>query len=204
MAGMDAYDELARLDPALAKVMDRVGRPDPFVWNPILSRVGGDHFRAMLLQIISQQISAAAAWSIFDRVVAALDGEPTPAAVLAIGPDRLRALGLSHAKAVSVADLSDAVLTGRVDLDHVSGDDEAAIAMLSTVRGVGRWSAEIFLIAQFHRPDILPAGDLGIRQGIKRVWELPEIPSIKQARTRGLAWSPFRTYAAILLWNSLR
>jgi DNA-3-methyladenine glycosylase II len=86
----------------------------------------------------------------------------------------------------------------------VPDDDEAAIAMLSTIRGVGRWSAEVFLISQFHRPDILPAGDLGIRRAMRRVWELPEVPTIKEARARGMAWSPFRTYAAILLWTSLR
>jgi DNA-3-methyladenine glycosylase II len=199
-----AYRELALLDPVMAGLIERHGRPDPFTWSPILSRVGGDHFRAMLLQIVSQQISTAAALVIFDRVVAALGGDPTPASVLAMGGERLRALGLSHAKAVSVADLADAVRTGRVDLDRVPDDDEAAIAMLSTVRGVGRWSAEIFLIAQFRRPDILPAGDLGIRQAVRNVWGLAAVPSIKEVQARGRAWSPYRTYAAILLWTALR
>jgi DNA-3-methyladenine glycosylase II len=201
---VDAYDTLAELDPVLADLMDRLGRPDPFDWKPINSRAAGDHFRAMLLSITSQQISSAAAWAIFDRFIAAMDGKATPAAVLALGPEKLRALGLSRAKAGYVADLADAVLTGRVDLDHIPEDDEEAITMLSTVRGVGRWSAEVFLISQLHRPDILPAGDLGIRQGIKLVYGLPELPSIKQARERGLTWSPYRTYASILLWNSLQ
>ena len=200
---MDAYDELARLDPVMAELIERLGRPDPFDWKPILSRVGDDHFRAMLLSITSQQISSAAAWAIYDRIAVALDGMPTPAGVLALGPERLRALGLSHAKATSFADLSDAVLTGRVDLDRLPADDDAAVAMLSTVRGVGPWSAQVFLISQLHRPDILPAGDLGIRQGIRLAYGLPELPSVRQARERGLAWSPLRTYASILLWNSL-
>ena len=200
---VDPYDALAKLDPVMAELMGRVGRPDPFDWKPILARVGDDHFRAMLLSITSQQISSAAAWAIFDRLVAAMDGRPTPAAALALGPEKLRALGLSRAKAGYVADLADAVLTGRVDLDHLPADDEEAIAMLSTVRGIGRWSAEVFLISQLRRPDILPAGDLGIRQGIRLVYGLPALPSIKQARERGLAWSPYRTYASILLWNSL-
>jgi len=201
---VDPYDALAALDPVMAELIDRLGRPDPFDWKPILARVGDDHFRAMLLSITSQQISSASAWAIFDRLIAAMDGKPTPAAVLALGPDRLRALGLSRAKASYVADLADAVLTGRVDLDRLPADDEEAITMLSTVRGIGRWSAEVFLISQLHRPDILPAGDLGIRQGIRLAYGLSALPSIKQARERGLAWSPFRTYAAILLWNSLQ
>jgi DNA-3-methyladenine glycosylase II len=211
-----AYDRLAQTDPAMAALIGRFGRPDPFAFNPILSRVGDDRFRALMLSITSQQISSAAAWAIFDRVIAALsqpaaenrsgtslDGMPDPASVLALGIDRLRALGLSRAKALAVTDLADAVETGRVDLAHMPVDDEAAITLLSTVRGIGRWSAQVFLIMQLRRPDILPAGDLGIRKAVQRVWQLPEVPSIREVQARGLAWSPYRTYAAVLLWNSL-
>jgi DNA-3-methyladenine glycosylase II len=206
MAGMDLetpYGKLALLDPEMARLVERLGRPDPFSFSPILSRIGEDHFRALMLSIISQQISSAAAWAIFDRVIAALDGKPDPSSVLALGPERLRTLGLSHAKVLAVTDLANAVDTGRVDLDHIPDDDEAAIALLSTIRGIGRWSAEVFLIMQLRRPDILPAGDLGIRKAVQRVWQLPEIPTIKEVQARGLAWSPYRTYAAILLWTSL-
>jgi DNA-3-methyladenine glycosylase II len=206
MAGMDLetpYGKLALLDPEMARLVERLGRPDPFSFSPILSRIGEDHFRALMLSIISQQISSAAAWAIFDRVIAALDGKPDPSSVLALGPERLRTLGLSHAKVLAVTDLANAVGTGRVDLDHIPDNDEAAIALLSTIRGIGRWSAEVFLIMQLRRPDILPAGDLGIRKAIQRAWHLPEIPTVKEVRARGLAWSPYRTYAAILLWTSL-
>jgi DNA-3-methyladenine glycosylase II len=206
MAGMDletAYGKLALLDPEMARLVERLGRPDPFSFSPILSRVGKDHFRALMLSITSQQISSAAAWAIFDRVIAALDGRPDPASVLALGPERLLTLGLSHAKVLAVIDLATAVETGRVDLDHLPDDDEAAIALLSTIRGIGRWSAEVFLIMQLRRPDILPAGDLGIRKAIQRVWHVPEIPTVQAVRARGLGWSPYRTYAAILLWTSL-
>ena len=197
------YGKLALLDPEMARLVERLGRPDPFSFSPILSRIGEDHFRALMLSIISQQISSAAAWAIFDRVIAALDGKPDPSSVLALGPERLRTLGLSHAKVLAVTDLANAVGTGRVDLDHIPDDDEAAIALLSTIRGIGRWSAEVFLIMQLRRPDILPAGDLGIRKAVQRVWQLPEVPTIKEVQARGLAWSPYRTYAAILLWTSL-
>ena len=197
------YGKLALLDPEMARLVERLGRPDPFSFSPILSRIGEDHFRALMLSIISQQISSAAAWAIFDRVIAALDGMPDPSSLLALGPERLRTLGLSHAKVLAVTDLANAVGTGRVDLDHIPDDDEAAIALLSTIRGIGRWSAEVFLIMQLRRPDILPAGDLGIRKAVQRVWQLPEVPTIKEVQARGLAWSPYRTYAAILLWTSL-
>jgi DNA-3-methyladenine glycosylase II len=203
VADDEAYDRLAELDPAMAALIGRLGRPDPFSFSPILSRIGDDRFRALMLSITSQQISNLAAWAIFDRVVTALGGEPDPASVLALGIDRLRALGLSRAKALSVTDLADAVATGRVDLAHLPAEDEAAITLLSTIRGIGRWSAEVFLIMQMRRPDILPAGDLGIRKAVRRVWRLPAVPSIKDVRARGLAWSPYRTYAAVLLWNSL-
>jgi DNA-3-methyladenine glycosylase II len=198
-----AYDRLARLDPAMAALIERLGRPDPFSFRPILIRVGGDRFCALMLSIASQQISTVAAWAIFDRVVAALNGMPDPASVLALGVERLRALGLSRAKALAVTDLADAVATGRLDLAHLPDDDEAAIALLSTVRGIGRWSAEVFLIMQLRRPDILPAGDLGIRKAVQLLWQLPAVPSIKDVQLRGKAWSPYRTYAAILLWKSL-
>jgi DNA-3-methyladenine glycosylase II len=198
-----AYGELALLDPAMGRLVERLGRPDPFSFSPVLSRVGEDRFRALMLSIISQQISSAAAWAIFDRVIAALHGRPDPSSVLALGSERLLALGLSHAKVLAVTDLATAVQTGRVDLNRLPDDDEAAIAVLSTIRGIGRWSAEVFLIMQLRRPDILPAGDLGIRKAVQRVWLLPEIPTAKEVRARGLTWSPYRSYAAILLWTSL-
>jgi DNA-3-methyladenine glycosylase II len=198
-----AYDDLALLDPVLGRLIEQYGRPDPFHFSPILDRVGDDRFRAMLLQITSQQISTAAALAIFDRLVAAVDGEPTPAAMLKLSPERLRELGLSHAKALAVLDLAGAVETGRVDLDDLPDDDEAAIALLSTIRGIGRWSAQIFLIVKGNRGDILPAGDLGIRHAVQALWGLPETPTIKAVEARGLAWSPYRTYAAMLLWTAL-
>jgi DNA-3-methyladenine glycosylase II len=198
-----AYDELARLDPVLAGLVERYGHPDPFHFSPILDRVGSDPFRSMLMQIASQQISTAAAWSIFDRVITALGGTPTPAAVLAMTADDLRTLGLSHAKALAVLDLADAIETGRVDFGHLPDGDEEAIALLSTIRGIGRWSAQIFLIMKGRRVDVLPAGDLGIRHAVRALWDLPETPPIKAVAERGLAWSPYRTYAAMLLWTAL-
>jgi DNA-3-methyladenine glycosylase II len=197
-----AYDRLAALDPAMAGLIERLGRPDPFSFRPILTRVGHDRFRALMMSIASQQISSAAAWAIFDRVVAAVDGMPDPASMLALGIDRLRELGMSRAKALAITDLADAVATGRVDLDHLPADDEEAITLLSTIRGIGRWSAEVFLIMQMHRPDILPAGDLGIRKAVQHLWGLQLIPAIKEVQVRGRVWSPYRTYAAVLLWNS--
>jgi DNA-3-methyladenine glycosylase II len=197
------YRSLAALDPVLADLVEEYGRPDPFEWFDG-GRTGSSRFAAMVLHIVGQQISTVVAFVIFDRIAAAAGGVPSPAAILALGPERLRESGLSQAKVGYVLDLARAQASGLVDLENMTtlGDDEA-VAALTSLRGIGLWSAEMFLIYQLHRPDVLPAGDVGLRRAIGDAWRLPAIPGVKEVRTRAAAWSPYRTYAATLLWRSL-
>nr|WP_228508114.1 hypothetical protein [Herbiconiux sp. VKM Ac-1786] len=158
----------------------------------------------MSLHIISQQISTKVALVVYDRLATAAGGTPTPAAVLALGHDTLRSFGMSNAKAAYVGDLAARVNSGDLAIDALDhwGDEQAKAALLS-VRGVGPWSAEMFLIHQLHRPDVLPAGDLGIRNAVAALDGLDAVPTIDQTRQRGEAWAPLRTYASALLWRSL-
>jgi DNA-3-methyladenine glycosylase II len=200
----DHYRSLAALDPVLADLMQGYGQPDPFEWSDG-GRTGSSRFAAMMLHIVGQQISTVVAFVIFDRIAAATGGVPTPDAILALGAERLRECGLSRAKAGYILDLARSQASGLIDLEAMAAlGDAEAIAALTAVRGIGLWSAEMFLIHQLHRPDVLPAGDVGLRRAIGIAWELPAVPGVNEVRTRAAAWSPHRTYAATLLWRSLR
>jgi DNA-3-methyladenine glycosylase II len=199
-----AYGELARREPVFAMLIARYGRPDPFEWHDG-GRTGSSQFAAMLLHIVGQQISAVAAFMIYDRISAATGGIPAPAAVLSLGLDRLRACGLSAARAGYALALAEAQTTGAIDLEHLDAlGDADVIAALTAVRGIGTWSAETFLIHNLHRPDVLPAGDLGLRRAIQAQWHLDQLPAVREVRSRASAWAPWRSYAAALLWRSLR
>ena len=198
-----AYSGLATQDPVLAELIDAHGRPDPFIWE-VGGRTGTSNFAAMVLHILGQQISIPVALILFDRVAAATGAVPTPQAILDLDPDTLRGFGLSRAKASYLRDLAARVEDGRLDIeqmDHLTDPD--AVTALTAVKGIGLWSAQMFLIHQLHRADILPAGDIGVRRGIERAWGLPELPTIDAARSRGHAWAPYRSYATALLWRSL-
>jgi DNA-3-methyladenine glycosylase II len=198
------YERLLAVDPVLSSIARVHGCPDPFVW---FAGGGADltNFAAMVLHIGSQQISTAAALAVFGRVWDAAGGWIDPASVAALGPDRLRNLGLSSAKAVAIAGLARMHLDGTLDTDALDAiDDAAVVEALTAARGVGLWTAQMFLIHQLRRPDVLPAGDLGIRQAVRTAWALPAVPRIEEVRERGERWSPYRTYAAALLWASLR
>lgn len=199
----DPYRELANRDQVLAKLLDEYGSPDPFAWLDG-GRTGSSNFAAMVLHIVGQQISMTVAFIVFDRIATATRGVPTPPAILALGADQLRATGLSRMKAAYIIDLARRQADGDTDLDQLDAlDDDAALKALTALRGVGTWSAEMFLIFQLHRPDILPAGDAGIRRAIREAWQLPDMPTINETQTRALTWAPHRTYAAALLWRSL-
>ncbi|MFI5891118.1 DNA-3-methyladenine glycosylase family protein [Actinoplanes sp. NPDC051513] len=141
---------------------------------------------------------------LFDRLVAAAGGEPTAADIVGLGPDRLHSLGLSGAKSAAMVDVARRQVSGHFDIENLDAlDDEAVVAALTAARGVGRWTAEMFLLHQLRRPDILPAGDLGIRHAIQQGWPQPRVPAEEQARQFGARWSPRRSYATALLWASL-
>jgi DNA-3-methyladenine glycosylase II len=196
------YRELAAREPVLATLIEQYGEVDPFGWSDI--RMESSNFAAMVLHIVGQQISTKVAFVLFDRVAAAAGGKVTPEAILALGAERLREAGMSRAKASYLLDLAQRQADGVIDLENMTGlDDSEAITALTAVRGIGLWSAQMFLLAQLRRSDILPAGDMGIRRAVERAWELPALPSIKAVEAMGAAWAPYRTYAAALLWRSL-
>jgi DNA-3-methyladenine glycosylase II len=198
-----AYDELIAHDRVLHRIERTYGRPDPFVW------VGSDrgrssNFAAMVLHIISQQISTAVAFVLFDRIQDALGSGLGPDGIIALGENRLHGLGLSHAKASYLVSLAEMNRSGALDIEHLDGfDDDQAIEALTAVRGIGLWTAQMFLINQLRRPDVLPAGDLGIRHAVQAGWSEPAVPTIEAVTRLGQRWAPYRTYAAALLWASL-
>jgi DNA-3-methyladenine glycosylase II len=198
------YRVLADLDPVFARLVGEYGRPDPFEWIDG-GRTGSSRFAAMVLHIVGQQISTVVAFIVYDRIAVATGGIPTPDTILRLGPDRLRECGLSRAKSAYIVDLAQKQADGLVDIENMTTlDDSEAVAALTAVRGIGLWSAEMFLIHQLHRPDVLPAGDVGIRRAIRDAWRLPAQPTQDEARQRALPWAPYRTYASALLWRSLR
>lgn len=200
-----AYAELARRDPVLAGVLAAYGPVPPFAWHDG-GRTGTSQFAAMLLHVTGQRISAVAAFTVYDRIIAATGGGvPTARAIAALGPDRLHACGLSAARAGHAIALAEAQLSGPLDIEHLDAvPDDEVLARLTAVPGIGLWSAQTFLIHNLARPDVLPEADQGIRQAIQNLWSLDRPPTPTQVRQRGRPWSPYRSYAAALLWRSLR
>jgi DNA-3-methyladenine glycosylase II len=198
-----AYADLAQRDPVLRGLLETVGRPDPFSWDGA-DVAGDDLFAGLALHIVGQQISIPAALTIFGRLGdAAGTRPPTAGAVAELDLGRLRAVGLSGAKARALHELATGVTSGSIDLEGVrTVDDVEAMALLCSLRGVGPWSAQMFLIHQLQRPDVLPAGDVGIRSAVQRAYGLPERPSEREVVARSTAWAPHRSYAAALLWAS--
>ncbi|MER5645191.1 hypothetical protein [Streptosporangium sp. NPDC002524] len=198
------YRHLAGREPLFARLLGEYGQPDPFEWHDG-GRTGSSHFAAMALHVIGQRISAAVAFVVFDRVAAATGAVPAPDGVIGLGAERLRECGLSRAKASCVLDLARRQKSGLIDIENMAplGDDEV-IAALTAVRGIGLWSAQTFLIRQLHRPDVLPAQDGGIRRAIRQAWKLRELPAAGEVRDMAAGWAPYRSYAAALLWRSLR
>jgi DNA-3-methyladenine glycosylase II len=198
-----AYVALGRDDPVLKRLIDVFGEPPPFEWHDG-GRTGTSLFAAMTLHIVGQQISAAVAFRIYDRLAAACRGIPTAAAVLELGATRLRETGLSNAKVSYISALAVAQVNGDIDIEAMAElDDATIIAELTAIRGIGLWSAQTFLIHNLARPDVLPGHDLGIRRAMAAQWELVELPSPKAVSDSGRRWAPYRSYAAALLWRSL-
>jgi DNA-3-methyladenine glycosylase II len=198
-----AYLNLDRQEPVFGRLIAVYGHPAPFDWHDG-GRTGASQFAAMLLHIVGQQISAAAAFHIYDRVAAACGEIPTAAAILTVGASALRGTGLSSAKVSYILALAEAQSNGVIDIEAMSDlDDATIIAELTAIRGIGLWSAQTFLIHNLARPDVLPAADLGIRRAIAVQWRLENLPNPNAVRARAAAWAPYRSYAAALLWRSL-
>lgn len=189
-AGLDA---VAAREPAIAKVLARAGYPEP--------RIRETGYRTLLRTIVGQQVSVAAAASVWRKLEDLLGEDLPPEALLAQEFDALRACGLSRQKQGYARSLCELVASGEIDFADLPADDEAAIAELTRIKGIGRWSAEIYLLFAEGRPDIWPAGDLAVQAGIARILGLPERPSEKAARDLAEPWRPHRGAVAILTWH---
>jgi DNA-3-methyladenine glycosylase II len=189
---------LARRDPVIRDLMQRVGECG------LAKAQRTDPFRALLHAIIAQQLSTKAAATIEGRFAALFDGRPTAAAIAAVPDDRLRAVGLSPQKLGYVRDLCARTLDGSLVLNGFERfPDEDVIAALTSVKGIGRWTAEMFLMFRLHRPDVLPVGDLGIARAVQRAYKLRRAPTPVRLTRLGENWRPYRSVACWYLWASL-
>jgi DNA-3-methyladenine glycosylase II len=193
---------LRRKDPVMRELIKRLGKLD------LEARRRGrpaDAYGALLRSIVGQQLSTKAARSIYDRVTALFGGRtPKPEELLAVDPETLRGAGLSRAKVAYMRDLADHVLSGELELDRLNElSDEEIIAELTAVKGLGVWTAHMFLIFHLQRPDVLPVGDLGVRNAAREVYGLAELPAVAELEALGEPWRPHRSLAALYLWRSL-
>src|ERR1700735_4029375 len=172
-----AYQALAGTEPVMARLAGAYGHPDPFEWFDG-GGTGAGKFAGVLLHITGQRISAAAAFTIYDRITAASGAVPDASSVLTLGRARLRALGLPDAKTRCLLELAGRQEAGLIELESMSAhtDDDVTSALVA-VPGIGLWSAQAFLLRQLHRPDVLPATDTGIRRAIGRGRALPRPPT---------------------------
>jgi DNA-3-methyladenine glycosylase II len=196
-----AVEALRAADPVLRAVIDEVGDPgDPRRGRP------HDRYGALVRAIVGQQLSTRAARSIYGRLIERFGGRPPgPEEVLAADPAELRAAaGLSRAKVEYLRSLAEHVRDGTLGLDRLDElADEEVIAELTAVRGIGTWSAHMFLMFTLGRPDVLPVGDLGIRRAVMLRYGLSELPAPAVIEEIGRAWRPYRTLACLYLWRSL-
>jgi len=189
-----SLDALAGRERAFAAVMAEKGRPEPRFSEPGVE--------TLLRTIVGQQVSVAAARSMWAKLIAKL-GQPVDLVALSKASDEaLREAGLSRQKAGYARSLANLVLSGELDLTQLPADDEEAIALLTRIKGIGRWSAEIYLLFAEGRADAFPAGDLAVQVELGRLLGHPERPSEKLVREWAEAWRPYRGAAAVLAWHS--
>ena len=178
----------------------------PLSIDDILARRPSEPYAALLRAIVGQQLSTRAAESIFKRLLEMFDGKgPTPQQLIAADPDALRAAGLSRAKVAYLRDLAERVEDGELQLDLLKElPDEAVSAQLTAVKGIGQWTADMFLMFNLGRPDVLPVGDLGIRNAMQRLYDLPAKPAAADLTAIAEPWQPHRSLASLYLWTALR
>jgi len=204
----DGYERarrtLMRRDPTLASAIKRIGPCG------MADRQRKDHLTALVGSIVSQQLSTRAAATIFGRFAALFPGNtdnhiPSAEAIAAIDDATLRSVGLSGQKVSYLRDLCARIQDGRLQLDELEHlPDETVIERLTAVKGFGRWTAEMFLMFRLHRPDVLPAGDLGIMNAVQRLYGLRKRPKPERILKIGEAWKPYRSVASWYLWQTLR
>ena len=189
----DSLDAIAAIEPGFAAALARAGYPEPRVREP--------GYETLLRTIVGQQVSVASAGAVWRKLEAELGEGCAPDVLLARDYDALRACGLSRQKQGYARSLAEMVVTGALDLHALTADDEEAIAQLVRIKGIGRWSAEIYLLFAEGRPDIWPAGDLAVQIETGRILGLPERPSEKATRALADGWRPHRGAAAIMAWH---
>lgn len=189
----EALDALAAIEPAFAAAVGRVGYPPPRIREP--------GYATLLRTIVGQQVSVHAAAAVWRRLEEALGDVEDPARLAAASDETLRAAGLSRQKIGYARSLADEVASGRLDLAALPTDDEEAITALTRIKGIGRWSAEIYLLFAEGRPDIWPAGDLAVQVEVGRILGHAERPNEKLVRVLAEGWRPHRGAAAILAWH---
>ena len=189
-AGLDA---LSIIEPRFGTALAQVGYPEP--------RIRPRGYETLLRTIVGQQVSFKAADAVWAKLAATLGDVTAPDILLVASEDVLRGCGLSRQKQGYARSLAGLIMTGELDLHHLPTDDEEAIALLTQVKGIGRWSAEIYLLFAEGRPDIWPAGDLAVQIDVGAIMQLPERPSEKAVRDIGEAWRPHRGAAAIFAWH---
>ena len=192
----DSLDALAAREPLIAAALKQAGYPEPRISEP--------GYQTLLRAIVGQQVSVKAAASMWAKLVAAVGDPPVPAALLAASDEALRGAGLSRQKASYARSLAEEVVSGRLDFDRLPEDDEQAIAELVRVKGIGRWTAEVYLLFAEGRTDIWPAGDLAVQIETGRIMGLKEKPTEKRVRELAEAWRPHRGAFAIFTWHHRR
>jgi DNA-3-methyladenine glycosylase II len=202
-----AIAALREADPVLGAIIDAVGDlPDPRAGRGRVGIASNDHYGALVRAITGQQLSVRAAAAIYGRLLERFGGRPpTPGEILADEPEELRAAaGLSRAKVGFLRSLAEHVIAGELELERLNElDDEQVIEELTAVKGLGVWSAHMFLMFHLQRPDVLPVGDLGIRRAIERAYGLPALAQAPEIERIAQPWRPQRTLACRYLWRSL-
>ena len=191
---------IMRRDPVLGAAVKRIGPCG------LAARQRKDHLSALVGAIVSQQLSTKAAATIYGRFVALFPGGEIPhaAAIHILEDDVLRGVGLSGQKVGYLRDLCARIADRRLELDELEGlEDDQVVERLTSVKGFGRWTAEMFLMFRLHRPDVLPVGDLGIVTAIQRLYGLRKRPDAKRILKIGEAWRPYRSVASWCLWQTL-
>ncbi|HLH44999.1 MAG TPA: DNA-3-methyladenine glycosylase [Bryobacteraceae bacterium] len=192
-----AVSHLHKSDPVLAAIIDRVGPCKIQYRDPI--------FQTLVRSIVYQQLHGKAALTIFNRLIDAAQADPlTPHAILRLRPARMRAVGLSPQKLAYIRELARMTRGGQVDFELCAKlEDQAVVDHLTRVKGVGVWTAHMFLIFALRRPDVLPTGDLGVRSAIKKAYNLPALPAPAEMERIAAPWRPYCSVASWYLWRSL-
>jgi len=187
-------EALARREPAFARLIEQHGVPEP--------RRSDRGAQTLLRTIVGQPVSVAAARAMWCKLEATFGTPPNLHLLLAASDEQMRAAGMSRQKAGYIRSLAELVISGELILDDLPEDDEEAIALLTRIKGIGRWSAEIYLLFAEGRADVFPAGDLAVLVELGRLLGLPDKPSEKQLRELAEPWRPYRGAAAVLAWHS--